>query len=61
MIAGTFLFSRDGGSPDWIPAFAGKHAAFALGELQAWRYSAGQFGIVMRPRVGAIPALWYVP
>jgi hypothetical protein len=42
MLAGTFLFSREGGSPDWIPAFAGKHAAFALGELQAWGHSAGQ-------------------
>ena len=20
------LFSREGGSPDWVPAFAGKHA-----------------------------------
>ena len=26
--ANASLFSREGGSPVWIPAFAGKHAAF---------------------------------
>ena len=25
-IATAPLFSREGGSPDWVPAFAGKHA-----------------------------------
>ncbi|PZO76475.1 MAG: hypothetical protein DI640_02715 [Sphingomonas taxi] len=26
------LFSREGGSPVWIPAFAGKHASLVQGE-----------------------------
>jgi len=28
-IATAPLFSREGGSPDWVPAFAGKHACNA--------------------------------
>ena len=32
-LAGSFpsLFSREGGSPDWVPAFAGKHLAEGVG------------------------------
>ena len=29
--ATTLLFSREGGSPVWVPAFAGKHALIGFG------------------------------
>ena len=31
----TPLFSRDGGSPVWIPAFAGKHGLFVYPQTTA--------------------------
>ena len=41
----TALFSREGGSADWVPAFAGKQAAFALGVA-----GLGPFGRAVRHR-----------